>query len=219
MTRPRSYLLIVALVSILTGATPVPSVQAEPAREATLASTAARPESSSGSLVRAEQAPPGAQALPASRAAAAAFARLRHLAGRWQAESSKGWSDEVTFEVIARGSAVVQRTAFADHPDETMVTVYYLDGERLLLTHFCEARNQPRLVASETAPERIAFEFLDATNLPSRDHGHMDRAVYSFLDDDHFSSRWTWYQDGAERWLEEIVYQRLSAPTKEAAGR
>jgi hypothetical protein len=150
--------------------------------------------------------------------ASAAFARLERLAGRWQAKSSKGWSDEVTYEVVARGSAVVQRTAFADHPAETMYTVYHLDGDRLLLTHYCEARNQPRLVLVEAGDDRLAFDFLDATNLPSRDHGHMDRAVFTFLDDDHFSSRWTWFQDGRERWLEEITYRRLSAPeAKEAA--
>jgi Tol biopolymer transport system component len=30
------------------------------------------------------------------------------------------------------------------------------------------------------------FAFLDATNLPSRDRGHMDQAEFRFVDDDHF---------------------------------
>lgn len=156
---------------------------------------------------------------PAAEDAAAAFARIKKLAGRWQAQSSKGWSDEVTYEVVARGSAVVQRIAFADNPDETMYTVYHLDGDRLLLTHYCEARNQPRLVLAEAGEDRLAFEFLDATNLPSRNHGHMDRAVFTFLDDDRFSSRWTWFQDGREQWLEEIVYRRLSDSNGKGAAR
>lgn len=163
--------------------------------------------------------PEAGRALPASGDASAAFARLKKLAGRWQAQSSKGWSEEVTYEVVARGSAVVQRIAFADNPDETMYTVYHLDGDRLLLTHYCEARNQPRLVLVETGKDRLAFDFLDATNLPSRNHGHMDRAVFTFLDDDRFSSRWTWFQDGRERWLEEVAYRRLSGSNDEAAGR
>ena len=88
--------------------------------------------------------------------------------------------------------------------------MYHMDGDRLLLTHYCEAGNQPRLVASsiEDGARTVTFTFLDATNLPSRDHGHMDKAILRFLDDDHFSSRWTWYQDGEETWMEEIVYER-----------
>lgn len=163
--------------------------------------------------------PEAGRVLPASRQASAAFERLKKLAGRWQAASSKGWSDEVTYEVVARGSAVVQRIEFADSPDDTMYTVYHLDGDRLLLTHYCEARNQPRLVLAEAEEDRLAFEFLDATNLPSRNHGHMDRAVFTFLDNDRFSSRWTWFQDGREQWLEEIVYRRLSGSSPEEAGR
>ena len=163
--------------------------------------------------------PDAGRALPASQEVSAAFERLKKLAGRWQAQSSKGWSDEVTYEVVARGSAVVQRTAFADHPDETMYTIYHLDGDRLLLTHYCEARNQPRLVLAEAGEDRLAFEFLDATNLPSRNHGHMDRTVFTFLADDRFSSRWTWFQDGRERWLEEIVYRRVSDSNDEGSGR
>jgi catechol 2,3-dioxygenase-like lactoylglutathione lyase family enzyme len=147
---------------------------------------------------------------PAAEAARAAFDRLAALAGRWRVESSKGWSEEVTFELIARGSAVVQRTRFAASPEETMITVFHLDGDRLMLTHYCEARNQPRLVATEVTGDRLVFELLDATSLASRDQGHMDRAVYELGDDGGFTSRWTWYQGGEERWLEEIVHRRVA---------
>jgi hypothetical protein len=85
------------------------------------------------------------------------------------------------------------------------------DGDRLLLTHYCVARNQPRLVLKESAEDGqlLRFQFLDGTNLPSRDHGHMDKAEYRFVDRDHFTSRWTWYQDGQESWMETIEYRRV----------
>lgn len=73
-------------------------------------------------------------------------------------------------------------TSFDAHPDETMVTMFHLDGDRLLLTHHCVAKNQPRLVATsidETAAE-VIFEFLDATGIESRDRGHMDKVVWHF---------------------------------------
>jgi hypothetical protein len=36
----------------------------------------------------------------------------------------------------------------------------------------------------------------------------MDKAVFRWLDDDHYSSRWTWYEGGQERWMEEILLER-----------
>ena len=92
-----------------------------------------------------------------------------------------------------------------------MATLFFLDGERLLLTHYCEAGNQPTLVASSSAPDgsSVTFTFLSGTGMRSRDDGHMDKVVVRFIDGAHFSSQWTWYQDGKERWLEEIAYRRV----------
>jgi hypothetical protein len=37
----------------------------------------------------------------------------------------------------------------------------------------------------------------------------MDKLILDFVDVDHFISQWSWYQDGKERWLEEIKYERI----------
>jgi hypothetical protein len=136
------------------------------------------------------------------------FEKLKSLEGRWRGKSTKGWTEETTIRVIAGGS-VVEMASFDAHPGEQMRTMFHLDGDRLLLTHYCVARNQPRLVARAEDESGIVFEFLDATGLPSRDKGHMDKARYRFVDDRHFVEHWTWYQDGQERWMEEITMERL----------
>lgn len=141
--------------------------------------------------------------------AQAGFERFKKLEGQWLGRSTKGWEETINFKTIAKGSVVVENS-FDAHPNETMMTMFYLDGDRLMLTHYCVARNQPRLEAAsfEDDGRTITFTFLDATNLPSRDKGHMDKAVFRFADDDHFSSQWTWYQDGKENWMEEIKCER-----------
>jgi GH24 family phage-related lysozyme (muramidase) len=141
--------------------------------------------------------------------ALAAYVRFKALDGSWEGVSSKGWTDQVTFKTIAAGSAVIE-TSFGAHPGETMLTTYVLDGDRLLLTHYCVAKNQPRLVATEIEDDAktVTFTFLDATNLASRNRGHMDRATFHFVDDDHVTTRWSWYQDGKETWMEEIRMAR-----------
>ena len=142
--------------------------------------------------------------------AQAGFNRFKQLEGQWQGRSTKGWEETITFKTIAKGSVVVE-TSFDAHPNETMMTMFHLDGTRLLLTHYCVAGSQPRLAATsfEDGGNAITFTFLDATNLPSRDRGHMDKAVFRFEGENHFSAQWTWYQDGKENWMEEIKYERM----------
>jgi len=148
-----------------------------------------------------------------------AFDRLKELAGDWQGESTKGWKERENYSVIANGSCVLH-SSFDAHPNERMLTLFHLDGDTIMLTHYCVARNQPRLRATQIADDlsTMTFEFLDATNLPSRDRGHMDKLVLRFESADRFTSRWTWYQDGKEDWMEEIVHDRVKdAPNPNAA--
>lgn len=137
------------------------------------------------------------------------FERFKKFEGVWIGRSTKGWEDETTVKVIAAGS-VVQMTSFGAHPNETMLTLFSMDVDRLRLTHYCVAKNQPRLEATsfEDDGRTVTFTFVDGGNLATRDNGHMDKVVYRFKDDDGFTSQWTWYQNGKEDWMEEIVMER-----------
>jgi len=139
------------------------------------------------------------------------FGKFQALAGTWRGRSTKGWTGEASFEVIAAGSVVVETSRFQAHPDETMMTMYHLDGSAMLLTHYCVAKNQPRLQMSSLAEDgkKVTFRFRDGTNLASRNQGHMDSVVYQFEDADHFTSQWSFYKDGREEWMEEIHYERI----------
>jgi hypothetical protein len=96
------------------------------------------------------------------------------------------------------------------HPDAKMVSIFVKDVDRVVLTHYCAAKNQPRLVATEINEDasRAVFTFLDATNLPSRDTGHMDSLVLTVRGPDEFTGQWTWYGKGKADWMEEIVHKR-----------
>ena len=139
-----------------------------------------------------------------------AFDRLRALEGKWRGKSTKGWEEDVTYRTIAGGS-VVMSTSFDAHPGETMATMFHLDQGTLMLTHYCVGKSQPRLVATEVSPDgrRILFTFKDATGIPSRDAGHMDKALYEFVDENHATTQWTWYAQGQERWMEKIELERI----------
>jgi hypothetical protein len=149
---------------------------------------------------------------PTPAEAKAVYERFKSLEGDWAGRSTKGWTDRVNYKTIAGGS-VVMESSFEAHPNEMMTTMFHLDGERLLLTHYCVARNQPRLMLTAVSDDGTVcdFTFLDATNLASRDKGHMDRCMVRFISPESFSARWTWYQDGTESWMEEIIHERVKA--------
>jgi len=152
-----------------------------------------------------------------------AFERLGALAGSWEGRSSAGWTARSEIEVIARGSAVVERTNFEAHPGEAMLTVFHRDGAELVLTHYCVAGNQPRLVASSIAPQgealELHFTFRDATNLASRAQGHMDEARFHLRDEQGFSSTWSFAQSGSTSWMEAIEYRRRTPVAMPDPGR
>jgi len=143
----------------------------------------------------------------------AIFARLKTLAGTWEEKSTKGWTAGDKIRVIARGSAILFESSFADEPEEGMATVFYVDKGRLLLTHYCEAQNQPTLAATSLSEDgnTVFFEFVSGTGMKSREDGHMDKLILKFISNDSYSERWTFYRSGKEQWMEEIVCRRTSS--------
>lgn len=143
--------------------------------------------------------------------ALAVFEQLKAQAGNWEGRSTVGWEGTAQHRVIAKGSVVLVLSEFKDEADDGMATAIHMDRDRLILTHYCEAKNQPRLVLSRVEDDgRTAeFTYLDGTNMASRDSGHMDRVVFRFMDNDNYISQWTWYQGGKEAWMEEVTNTRI----------
>jgi hypothetical protein len=157
-------------------------------------------------------------------AALTAFERIKKLEGTWQSKSTKGWEERQQFRLIAKNTAVVSQSmpgpsADASQgdtaPNAPMLTVFHMDGDHLLLTHYCEAGNQPRMIATavEDAGRTVRFTFLDGTNMASRTTGHMHAVVITFVDDNHFNEQWSWYENGKEQWMETVHNELIpSAP-------
>ena len=118
-----------------------------------------------------------------AKSAAAAFEKLKGLAGARQAVGTDGKKKRTTYELVASGSTLLERYVDEGMPSGSeMLTLYHLDGGRLVLTYYCMAGNQPRMEASsfDAAAGELQFEFMDATNLKSPADGHMHRARFRF---------------------------------------
>jgi len=137
----------------------------------------------------------------------AAYARLKALAGEWEAKMEQGKA-HLSLELIAGGTAIVERETAGQMP--AMETVYHLDGSRLLLTHYCMAGNQPRMEAASFNPDNgeLQFRFLDATNLKPG-AGHMHDVLIRFVDNDHFETEWQFFENGKPKFTEKALYTRV----------
>jgi hypothetical protein len=140
----------------------------------------------------------------------AAFEQLKSLAGHWETEKSNTDKATLDLELTAGGTAVIERAHLTDQGKTVeMITLYYLDGDQLKMTHYCMAGNQPTMRATYAPDTKtLTFDFESATNLKSPNDGHMHHAVYTFLDNDHFKTTWTFQKNQKDAFTEDVTYVR-----------
>jgi hypothetical protein len=149
------------------------------------------------------------------------FDKLKTLAGTWQAsvttdppqtDMGNGATAQVVLRVTSRGNALVHEMSEMgkddplrnDHP----ITMFYLDSDRLLLTHYCDAGNRPRM-AARVSPDgkTVEFDFLDIAG--NTKHGHMYHALFTFIDENHHTEDWTFMLKGDKMIKAHMDLQRV----------
>jgi hypothetical protein len=138
------------------------------------------------------------ESAPQKKPSPPAMDRLRSLAGTWVTGPMEKFGNQpqtITFKVTANDSAVVE-TMFPG-TDHEMVNVYHADGDKaVMVTHYCAMGIQPRMrLTSPEDARTMKFSFVDCTNLPSRDEGHMD-SIDLTLDGEKLTEDWSFYKDG-----------------------
>jgi hypothetical protein len=130
----------------------------------------------------------------------AALERFTQLAGEWVGKGKFGDMPQdarIVYKVTSGGSAVVE--TIDPGGAHEMVTVIHPDGDALMLTHYCMLGNQPQMRAvPKPGDNKVAFEFVKATNLKSDKDACMRTVTFTFVDRDTLRTEWTLFQDGKE---------------------
>jgi len=130
------------------------------------------------------------------------FDKLKTLAGSWEGRVTtlpvqpdiNDKPMQAVLRVTSMGNAMMHEMKGAGRPDDP-ITMLYLDEDRLLLTHYCDAGNRPRMTGKMSPDGKtVEFDFLDVAG--STQYGHMHHAVFTFLDADHHTEDWTYMQPG-----------------------
>jgi hypothetical protein len=149
------------------------------------------------------------------------FDLMKTLAGSWEGpvtleppmpKMDNGKPISVLFRVTSRGNALVHEMQESgapldpskyDHP----VTMLYVENDRLVLTHYCDAGNRPRM-EGKISPDgkKVEFEFVDLSG--SNKHGHMYHAVFTIVDANHHIEDWTYLMPGDKPMHAHAVLER-----------
>jgi len=139
----------------------------------------------------------------------AAFERLKSMEGTWTgsaqgegeaAEEDEGHGGEVkhVFAVSAAGTVVME--TMMPGTDHEMINMYHLDGEELVLTHYCAGGNQPtmRMNRAASTADSLSFDFTGGSNLNPAKDPHIHSAKIVFKEGGKVQSNWFAYNAGEE---------------------
>ncbi len=130
----------------------------------------------------------------------AAFERLKTLEGTYHVEFPEMTERlDVVWDNVSAGNAIIE-TLCAGTPHE-MVSLYYLEGEDLALTHYCGIGNRPmmRLDRARSTKDEWFFDYDAATTgIDPRADAHIHGATFRFLSPTEVDVEWSFWDQGAE---------------------
>ncbi|MBA3585091.1 MAG: hypothetical protein H0W36_11295 [Gemmatimonadetes bacterium] len=129
-----------------------------------------------------------------------AFDKLKTLAGSWVGQLTTfprepavdGNFAQISMRVTSLGNALVHEMSISGRPDHPL-TMFHLEDDRFVATHYCDAGNRPRMVGT-VSPDgtTVEFQFLDLSG--QNQYGHMHGVLFTFIDENHHTQDWTWMQ-------------------------
>ena len=123
---------------------------------------------------------PGAQ-----KAGSPEFERMKTLVGTWTGKADIGQGPvemTVQYRLLAGGNVLEERV-FAGTPNE-MVTMYYEQGGKLALTHYCIMGNRPGMLLKSSDPKSLNFDFDATCGIDVTKESHMHALSITFDDPD-----------------------------------
>ncbi len=108
---------------------------------------------------------------------------LTSLKGRWIGAADDGQTLHVQYSLHANASVLMEQWEFRGID---ALTLYHLDNEKLMATHYCPLCNQPRLDLIEVKGGCFRFSCVSATNLSNFDVEHQHAFEIELIDQTTF---------------------------------
>lgn len=117
--------------------------------------------------------------------------RIKNLAGTWEMTDDAGQKQIASIFIVSSSGSVVREIMFPGSSHE-MTNMYHMDGQTLVVTHYCAMGNQPRMRAplTDASADRLAFVFDSVTNKTAADQACMANMTLVFVDADTIRQEW-----------------------------
>jgi hypothetical protein len=134
-----------------------------------------------------------------------AFEKLKSLAGDWSGETEAGEGGKqadppaVIYRSASNGTVVAE--TLSPGTESEMMTLYFLQGNDLVATHYCATGNQPhfKLDLAKSTPTELVFAFDGGTNFDPAKDGHVHDGKIGFTADGKLDNTWTYYAGGEKK--------------------
>jgi len=108
------------------------------------------------------------------------FEKMKMLLGSWQG-TIMGKPVNITMRLASSGTTILHEATSDSPPPDHEITMFYVDGDRLLATHYCDGGNRARLDGKMLPDEKtIEFSFLDVAG--STQGGLVKRLAFNIID-------------------------------------
>ena len=124
-----------------------------------------------------------------------AFERLTSLVGEWKGVQD-GTEMKLIYTLTADGSALMEEFRAAQ---SVMVTMFTVDGDHLIATHYCSAGNQPQMMTgpiTDPSARSLAFTLSRVTGMKTPQDWHNTGLTVTLEDKQHLTQVWTYEYDG-----------------------
>ncbi|MEK7469553.1 MAG: hypothetical protein AAB074_19445 [Planctomycetota bacterium] len=110
------------------------------------------------------------------------------LAGEWEMTGKDGKKVTALVIEVSSGGSIIRERIFPGTENE-MTNVYCMDGNDIVLVHYCHAGNQPHMRATSGAGGKFDFVF-ESVTLPAADAFYMGSMTMKITDKDHMEQAW-----------------------------
>ena len=124
-----------------------------------------------------------------------AFEHLTSLVGEWKGVQD-GTEIKLTYTLTAAGSALLEDFRAGN---TAMMTMFTVDGDHLIATHYCSAGNQPQMMTgaiTDPSAKSLAFTLSRVTGMKTPGDWHNTGLTVIMDDKQHLTQVWTYEDDG-----------------------
>jgi hypothetical protein len=136
---------------------------------------------------------------PKTKQASPELERMKVLVGTWKGKADMGQGPiEMTVQYrLLAGGTVLEERVFAGTPNE-MLTMYYDQGGKLALTHYCVMGNRPGMLLKSSDPKSLNFDFDPACGIDTATESHMHAMTIRFDNEDTITTSCKAMMNGKE---------------------